>query len=242
LGHWSICFEITRWFSLQEGLFLSARLFIRVGSSLLPVLLLAVVLSSCKGFFVNPTLSSISIQPPSPLVEVGKTEDLQAWGTYSDDSRSQITSGVVWSSSDISTVSIDTNSGVIQGESTGGTATITAAAQGLSATATATAYLGTISNFEVCQGTFNTGTCPASTWSLTTSGGYQYFYAKGTYNGSAIDLTTSATWTPSNSDISCDNSSSPATCTVSSGISSGSYTIIVTYGTSYSATLNINVS
>lgn len=218
------------------------RLFSKVCSSFIAMLLLAVILSSCKGFFTKPTLSSISIQPPSPLVEVGKTENLQAWGTYSDDSRSQITSGVVWSTSDLSTVSIDTSSGVISGEGTGGTATITAAAQGLSSTATATSYLGTISNFEICHGTFDTGTCPASTWSLTTSGGYENFYAKGTYNGSAVDLTTSATWTPSNSNISCDNSSSPATCTVSSGISSGTYTITVTYGTNYSATLTIQIS
>ena len=218
------------------------RLLSKFCLSLISVLWLAVVLSSCKGFFVHPTLSSISVQPPSPLVEVGKTENLQAWGTYSDDSRSQITSGVVWSSSDISRVSIDQNSGVIQGEGTGGAATVTAAAQGLSATATATSYLGTISNFEICHGTFDTGTCPASTWSLSTSGGYEYLYAKGTYNGSAIDLTAAATWTPSNSDISCDNSTSPATCTVSSGITAGTYTITVTYGTSYSATLTIDIS
>lgn len=218
------------------------RLFPKLSLPLITVVVLAIILSGCKGFFVNPTLSSISIQPPNPLVEVGKTETLQAWGTYSDDSRSQITSGVAWGTSDISTVSIDPDRGVIQGEGTGGTATITAAAQGLSATATATAYLGTISNFEICHGTFDTGTCPASTWSLTTSGGYEYFYVTGTYNGSAIDLTTSATFTPSSSDISCDHSTSPANCTVSSGISQGSYTITVTYGTSYSATLNIDVS
>jgi trimeric autotransporter adhesin len=206
-------------------------------------LIMAALGASCKGFFVTPTLDSISIQPPSPLVEVGKTENLQAWGTYSDNSRSQITTGVVWTSSDISTVLIDINSGVITGEGGGGTSTITAAAQGISATATATSYLGSITNFEICQGTFNTGTCPASTWSLTESGGNESFYAKGTYNGSSIDLTTSATWIPSNTTyISCDNSSSPATCTVSSGIGVGSYTVTVTYGTDSTATLNIDIA
>lgn len=207
------------------------RLFSTVCFSLISVLLLTVVLSSCKGFFVNPTLSSISIQPPSPLVEVGNTEDLQAWGTYSDSSRSQITSGVVWSSSDVSTVSIDANSGVIQGEGTGGTATITAAAQGLSATVTATSYLGTISNFEVCKGAFNTGTCPISTWS-TAADTSATFYALGTYNGNPVDLTTSSTWSSSNSTyVSCDNGSSPATCTVASDTPTNTtYTITVTYG------------
>jgi uncharacterized protein YjdB len=196
---------------------------------------------SCKGFFVTPTLDSISLQPPSPSVQVGETEDLQAWGTYSDESRSQITSGVVWSSSDISTVSIDSSSGVITGEGNGGTATITAAAQGLSATATATSYLGSISNFEVCKGTFNTGTCPISTWS-TGDGTDATFYATGIYNGNSIALTTSSTWSSSDSTyVYCDNSSSPATCYAESD-ASGSYTITVTYGSSYSATFTISVN
>jgi trimeric autotransporter adhesin len=196
--------------------------------------------AGCKGFFVTPTLDSISIQPPTPLVEVGGTENLQAWGTYSDDSRAQITSGLAWSSSDPGTVLIDTDTGVITGEGSGGSATITAAAQGLSATATATSYLGSISNFEVCKGTFNTGTCPISTWS-TSADTDATFYARGTYNGSSIDLTTSSTWSSSDSTyVYCDNSSSPATCYVESG-ASGSYTITVTYGSNSSATFTISV-
>ena len=51
---------------------------------------------SCTGFFPKNSLTAISIQPPSPQIEVGSanSQTLQAWGTYQDNSRSQITSGV----------------------------------------------------------------------------------------------------------------------------------------------------
>jgi hypothetical protein len=214
----------------------------------LPLTLAFVVLiglaigAGCKGFFQNATLSSITIQPPSPSVQVGLTAPLQAWGNYSDNSRSQIKSGVVWSTSDSSTVSIDPNSGVITGEGTGGTATITAAAQGLSATATATAFLGTVSNFEVCKGTFSTTSCPNPAWTVGQAGGTQTFNAQATYNSQQVDLTTASTWTPSSSAITCDSTASPASCTVASNTTAGNYTIVVTYGTNNSFTVNVTVN
>jgi len=147
------------------------------------VLLVALFGAGCKGFFTDNTLSSISIQPPSPQIEVGTTtaQTLQAWGTYSDNSRAQITSGVAWTSSDPNVISIDPNTGLATGLGSGGTATITAAAEGLSATATATAYLGNVTALTVCTGTYDTGTCPAATWTISgTKGGTQNYYAKAT--------------------------------------------------------------
>ena len=209
------------------------------------VLVAAAIGAGCKGFFQNPTLSAISIQPPSPQVQVGQSTTLQAWGTYSDNSRSQIKSGVAWTSSgQNSTVDVDPNTGVMTGVNTGGTATITAAAQGLSATAQAIAYLGTVTNFEACTGTFDTGTCPASTWTVSTTGSNlsQNFYARATYNSQTLDLTTASTWTPSTTGITCDSSTSPAICTLTANTATGNYTITVTYGTSDSATINVTVT
>ncbi len=82
--------------------------------------------AGCRGFFPKNSLSSIAIQPPSPQVQVGQSTGLQAWGTYQDNSKSQLTSGVVWTTSNNQTVSIDPNTGEITGEGSGGTATITA--------------------------------------------------------------------------------------------------------------------
>jgi len=212
--------------------------------------------AGCNGFFTDPTLSSIAVQPPTPQVQVGggNSITLQAWGTYSDNSRSQITSGVAWSSSGQgSTVNI-TNTGVMTGVGSGGTATITAAAQGISGTAQATAYLGTVTEFQVCLGSFGSTTCSngatALSWNpnVTLNQVQQNFIAQGLNNGTELDLTTNSTWTittsPASGTISCTNTSSPAVCTVtqSATASPPTYVITVTYGTTQSATINVTVT
>ncbi len=206
--------------------------------------------ASCKGFFPDATLSSISIQPPTPQVQVGQSTTLQAWGTDSNNKRSQIKSGVVWASSDNNVVLIDTNTGVITGKGNGGTATITAAAQGLSATATATAFLGNVSGLTICSGTFNTGVCPAATWSISgQTGGTQNYYAKADSNGTTVDVTTVATWnvtpTATTGGVTCDAASSPAVCTVQAQTTPAGgtiYTITVTYPNIPAVTASIQVN
>ncbi|MGB9233248.1 MAG: Ig-like domain-containing protein [Terriglobales bacterium] len=202
------------------------------------VLLVAAFGAGCKGFFQPNALESIAIQPPTPEVEVGQTTGLQAWGTYEDNSRSQITSGVAWTSSgEGTTINVDPNTGDLSTPtgSVGGTATITAAAQGLSATATATAYLGNVTDLQICTGTFNTGTCPAATWTLSaTAGGTQDYYATAVSGGTTLDVTTVATWvvtpTATTGGVTCSNSASPAVCSVTAGtLPTGNYTITVTY-------------
>jgi len=212
------------------------------------VLLMASFGTGCRGFFTKNTLNSIAIQPPSPQVQVGQSLSLQAWGTYQDNTRSQITSGVVWTSSDNTTVSIDPNTGKITGEGSGGTSTITAAAQGLSATATATSFLGNVSGLTICTGSFDSGTCPASTWTVTAlNGANQNYYAKATSNGTTVDVTTVATWsvtpTTTQGGISCAATTSPAVCTVTPGtLPTGSYTITVTYPGPITATANVTLN
>src|SRR5438552_10142876 len=94
---------------------------------------------SCKGFFVDPTLTSIAISPTTPQVEKGKTITLQAFGTYDDGTRKQVKSGVSWSSDAHGVATIDSNTGVLTGIAAG-TATITADAQALESTASATVF------------------------------------------------------------------------------------------------------
>jgi len=208
--------------------------------------------AGCNGFFVNPTLCTLAIQPPTPSVEVGSNLALQAWGNYSDGSRSQLTSGVAWTSSEPSVIAVGSNSGNMSApaNSTGGTATITAAAQGISATADATSYLGNITNFQVCEGTFNTGTCPVTNWDMSAAaGGTQDFYVVGTANNTVYDLTTATTWTLSSNDsgaITCTNSSSPGSCAVTASTTTtptgqGTFTVTITYGTSNSTSFTITI-
>ncbi|HEY6337556.1 MAG TPA: hypothetical protein VIW68_03595 [Candidatus Sulfotelmatobacter sp.] len=205
---------------------------------------------SCKGFFPPNTLTAVSIQPPSPQIEAGTAtaQTLQAWGTYQDGSRAQITSGVQWTSSDASVLQIGLTTGVATGQGTGGSATVTASAQGLSGTASATVYLGSVTDFQLCTGTFGSTACGNPlVWNATgasTTQLNQTFVAEGVSGGQTLDFTTASTWTVSSSatGIQCTSGASPETCTVLQGTTPGPYSVTVTYGTSNSATLTINVT
>jgi hypothetical protein len=102
---------------------------------------------SCTGFFQNPTVSTITIDPPNPTVSFGSGAaplQLTAAATYSDGSSGTLTGGtsctgstVCWSSSDTSVATITTG-GLLTGVSAG-TTTITAASGSITGTTTATA-------------------------------------------------------------------------------------------------------
>ncbi|HYW39392.1 MAG TPA: Ig-like domain-containing protein [Terriglobales bacterium] len=187
---------------------------------------------SCKGFFQPNTLVSIAVQPPSPNVVLGQTTTLQAWGTYQDSTRSQITSGVAWSSSDPTTLSINQTSGVATGVSVG-TATVTVAAQGLSGTASATVYI-VISSLTVSP----------TTWSFSAAnGGSTNPGFTVTANG-GTDVTSSATFTSSNSTyINCVNGTDPVICSAIASTPPGRYTIVVSYtGSAITYTIQVTAS
>jgi hypothetical protein len=210
---------------------------------------------SCTGFFPPNSLTAVTIQPPSPQVEVGTPQTLQAWGTYANNTgTTQITSGVVWTSSDNTVLTINPSTGVATGVGQGGSATVTASAQGLSGTASVNVYLGTITVFQLCTGTFGSTTCSSGStplvWNasnVANSSPVLTFIAQGVSGATTYDLTTASTWTvvgtPASGTISCTNSgASPETCTVDQDTSAGTYPVTVTYGTTNSATLNIVVT
>jgi len=215
---------------------------------------------SCKGFFVDPTWSSLNINPSAPSVQVGQTVTMQAYGVDSNGNGSYLNTGVSWSSATPSVALITgacangTSCGAVtlQGV-TAGTSTVTAGSESVSATATLTVLLGNVSNFQVCMGVFGATTSCSSgssplTWTVNQSGANQTFIAQGTSGGTPYDLTTSATWTlnsvPVLGSVSCTNSGfSPETCTVGSSTTANTYPVLVTYGTNgLAATLNIVVT
>lgn len=196
----------------------------------LAVLALAV---GCRGFFQNPTLTSIAISPASPAVELGQTATLQAFGTYDDGSRNQIRSGVTWSSSDPTTASI-TSGGVLSGVSIG-TVTITADAQGLSSTASATVVLNNVTAITVNP----------TAGAISKSGSEtQNFTFTATANGTQQTITTDQgaviTITPTTSDITCSPSGDMEACTGDGNQTAGTYNVTMTYpGSSASATATL---
>jgi len=239
--------------------FSGKRLPLTVGFALL---LVAAFGAGCKGFFVPPTLTSITINPTAPSVEVGSNVTLSAYGVNSNNQGNYLTSGVSWSTASPTVAAIvgscaTTTCGdvSIMGVAAG-TSVITAGSESVTNTATLTVVLPNVTNFEVCEGSFgNTSTCSSGSNALVfdvngTNGGSQTFIAQGTSNGTLYDLTTQSTWTlsatPTSGSISCTNANaSPETCTIGNNTTTGTYPVVVSYGAngsnSASATLDIVV-
>ncbi|HXO34210.1 MAG TPA: Ig-like domain-containing protein [Candidatus Acidoferrales bacterium] len=155
---------------------------------------------SCTGFFVNPTVSAITIDPPNPTVSQGLTTQLTAAGTDSNGNAITLTGGtscsgttVCWSSATPTVASITTG-GLLTGISAG-TSTITASSGTASATATATVTLGNVTNIVVG---------PVTSFSLAENSiatGSDCLTATATAGGTTVDVTASVTWVAGNSSI-----------------------------------------
>ncbi len=184
---------------------------------------------SCSGFFPPNSLVSLAVQPPSPDIQLGQTTTLTAYGTYQDNTRQLVTSGVAWSSSDPTVLSINQTTGVADGVGLG-TATVTASAQGISGTASATVFLNITSL-----------TVKPTSWTFsgaqggTTDPGFVV-----TANGNT-DVTSSAIFTSSNTTyITCVNGTDPVVCTAIAGTQAGQYTITVSYtGSTLTAIISV---
>ncbi|HTR26301.1 MAG TPA: Ig-like domain-containing protein [Terriglobales bacterium] len=193
---------------------------------------------SCKGFFQPNTLSSIAIQPSDPQVNVGHTLALQAWGTYSDNTRAEITSGVGWSSDTTDVATVDgTGSATLTGVSPG-SATITASAQGISGTASAT-VVGNVTQITVSPTTASLtigGSGQAFTFAAT-PGPPSYITAD---NGGSLNIN------PTDSFFTCvvgvDGSNNPAeVCSVSQG-AAPQYTLSMSYPSQNGGTITSNTA
>jgi len=181
--------------------------------------------AGCRGFFPKPVLQSIAINPTSPQVNVGQTVNLQVFGTYDDGTRSQVTSGVGWSSAPTSVATITgTGSATLTGVASGN-ATITASAQALSATATAT-VIGNVTAITVSptSGSISAGGSGAPFTFAATPGPPSFITAD---NGGTLVIT------PSDGNITCtvstDNNSNPDELCTATAVGNGSYSIVMTY-------------
>jgi trimeric autotransporter adhesin len=144
------------------------------------------LVAGCKGFFVNPTLTTITVGASngSSFVNVGATLQMVATGTFDDGSRSTITA--TWSSSANGIASVNAGTGVVLGV-TPGTATITAASSGITGTAGVT-VCGAITAITISP---LNQTDPLGT--LT-----QQFTAK---DQGGNDITSSVTWSSTNTGV-----------------------------------------
>ena len=192
---------------------------------------------SCRGFFQPNTLETVTLQPPSLDIGIGATQQFTAYGTYEDGSRAQITSGIVWTSSDSVDVPI-TATGLLTGVNvTAASVTITGSAQGLSGTATVS-VVGDVTSI--------TGTQSAST--ITANGSTVTFTFAATPGPPAfITADNGGTLTILNPDsfFTCTvgtdaDGNSAEVCSLASGGSATQYQLYMSYPSSSGATVNSN--
>ncbi len=151
--------------------------------------------AGCRGFFVNPTLTSITIGPTGQTVPPGKTLQMVATGTFDSGPPKDITGQSLWNSSDTSVATIGLKTGLLT------------AAQNVTnppVTTTITATDGTLNNSTTVK------VCPDVTAMSVTAvptsppaNSDVHFTAMATFSGSNTqqDVTSEVTWTISNTAI-----------------------------------------
>lgn len=179
-------------------------------------------LSSCSGFFIKPTISSIYITPAAATIGVGQMTSFTAYATYSDGTQNQISGDSVgWTSSATNIASVTSPGGSVTGVALG-TATITASAQGITGTATVNV---TVSNITSLVITITPGsTQPITTATINGTTGTLQFYAYA--NGSANnDVTQAVTWSSSNTSVATIASGGTSGNGLASAVSAGTTNI-----------------
>ena len=161
----------------------------------------------------SATLVSIAVTPANSSITQGGGEQFTAAGTYSDSSTQNLTSGVTWSSTNSSVATIS-SAGLATGVGAGST-TITATSGSVSGSTTLTVTARTLMSISVM---------PAN--SSIAAGTVQQFTAMGTYSDSSTqNLTSTVTWSSTNSSVATISSAGLAT-----GVGAGSTTIAATSG------------
>lgn len=192
------------------------------------MLLVAAAGVGCQGFFVDPTLSTITVTPPTPSVQEGNTQQMTATGTYDDGSTKNITSSVSWTTDDSSIATVGA-SGLVTGVATG-SATITATSAAITGSTTVTVTLANLQSITVT---------PSS--ASISSGGTEQFTAIGTVQGGGTqDITDSVTWTSSDEDVATIAEGGLATAKTVSAV--GTTQIRATSGTVVSPAVTLTVN
>lgn len=199
-------------------------------------LLLFAVAPACTGFFVNPTLSSLTIGPQAQTITANPKQTLQmsATGNYSDGSTKDLTGKVSWSSSDTTCATINSAGLVSPAASVSGicTATISAASGTVSAaTTTVMVSEGTPTSIMLSF----TPNPPLHNSTVT-------FKALATFpnNNTQQDITTSVTWLNSDTtNLQLTNGS--ATGTLSAGSGGLSITVQAQFDNVQSNQVTLNV-
>ena len=178
----------------------------------------------CTGFFVNPTLTSVTVGPNPLNLTQGNTQQMTATGTYDDGSTKSLSSGVVWSTSD-ATIAPVSASGKVTATSSG-TATITAQSGTVSGTSTVNVTLGNVTHLRITP-----------TTATIASTATQLFNALATISGqtSETDVSSTATWSASPTGVVNINTTDQVGALVTPVSSAITQTTVVTVTASYNS-------
>lgn len=189
---------------------------------------------SCKGFFVNPIITTVSIVPPNPVVSIGATQQMTAIGTDNQNDPPITLKGgttctgdnVCWSiqsSGTTTNVATVTTGGLVTGVSAG-TSTLTAASGTATATTTVTVTLSNVTNITLGP----SGITSFSLLENTTASGSDCLTATATAGGQTIDVTASVAWQTGTSGVVTVYNGTDPMC-VLAGSQTGSTTVYATY-------------
>jgi len=193
--------------------------------------LLMSTMAGCNGFFVDPTLSSITVTPSSPeLQNVNQTLQLTATGVFDDGSTKNVTAsnGTTWSSSDPAAVTVS-NTGMITLVSLISGTSVTISASNGTASGTTTVCVG-----SSCTTSNGVTISPSETsYSLAASQGQAI-----TFTASTDGTILTANWSSNNAQVIqfADVTSGIAqivgqgTATITAQTSSGTGTLTITVG------------
>ena len=185
----------------------------------------------CSGFFVDPTLTSLTVSPQTPTVAVGGTLQLTATGGYDDGSSKDISSSVIWLSETPTAATVSQNGGLLTGV-TAGSAVITASKAAVSGQTTAKVLPSGLQSITLNP--TNPSIPQGTTKAFTATGHFQ--------DGSTSDISDLATWNSSNTDIATIDASGVATALSVTATSQTTITasLVSTTGTiSQSTTLTV---
>lgn len=133
-----------------------------------------------------PTLTALQISGSSTSLQTGQTVQLTATGTYSDNSTKDLTSTVIWNSSNKAVVSV--TSGTVSGVAAG-TTQISASYNGISSASTTITVSAPAAILTAIQISGSTTVGAGASTQLTATGTYSDTTTK--------DMTSSATWASS---------------------------------------------
>jgi hypothetical protein len=207
--------------------------------------LFAVASMSCRGFFVNPTITSLAIGPANLTLAPSASYQMVATATYDDGSTGTVTGQALWTSSSTGVANFTSPgllvAGSLQslGDSLPGTTSVTASDGAVSSSAQTVDVCPTVENMNLVVSTSPTGTGGSS---VSVQGGtIIYFTVTATFNGvtGTQTVTQSVTWNIGNTAALADITDgqgdtiegSPSTFSVSAtlcGVTSNNVTVTTT--------------